>query len=117
MPALAFTPGKKGNLKRMIDYQSYIAQSDFHKFIFLNQARTIATGSDEGMFSLCQCFQDKATIKQNAYNDASQTTVMRVSRAITSTLGGKLRFGNGYLKKAVLIDQPFNVIKPLKNNF
>jgi hypothetical protein len=117
MPGLAFTPGKKGNLKRMIDYQAYVSNNIFRQIVFLDQAQAIAAPSDDTIFSLCQCFRDKANIKQNAYNDATQTTNMRVSRAITGTLGGRIHFGNGYLKKAKFIEQPFSVIKPLRNTF
>jgi hypothetical protein len=104
MPNNAFTPGKKANLRRMIKYQSV-----------LNSKNTTETTE-------CSCFADKKDNFNNNYNDSTQSENTRVSQILSSSLGGRITFGNRYIPyKTTFLGgiegQPGGIPRPLRNKF
>ena len=104
MPNNAFTPGKKANLYRMIQYQSALNNK--------NETET----------KECSCFADKKNIFNNNYNDSLQPENTRISQILTSNLGGRLTFGNKYNPYRTtylggIEGQPGGSPRPLRNKF
>jgi hypothetical protein len=115
-----FTPGSKANLRLFINKayirQYYQAFNTSQTFDNINNADDITQGT------LCGCITPRATSIKQGWNDPSQTENIRISQAITGTLGGKITYGNFY--KPVTLNylggwegQPGGSPRPLRNRF
>ena len=56
----------------------------------------------------CECFQEKLDSNKSSYRDSEEPRNIRISRLVTSPLGGITEFGQGYIEPVVL---------PLRNKF
>ena len=108
-----FTPGNKANMRLLIN-KSYILQQYRP---YLNEYIDYVKED-----IICGCIQQKANNIKQGWNDPSQTENMRISQALSGTLGGNIMFGN--FNKPVAINylggwegQPGGLPKPLRNKF
>lgn len=114
------TPGNKGNLRLFMNkafirqyYQNFNTNQLFEN---INNADDITEGI------LCGCIAPRHNPTKQGWNDPSQTENIRISQAITGTLGGKITYGN--FNKPVSINylggwegQPGGLPRPLRNRF
>ena len=103
-----FTPGNKGN-QRLILNKEYIKQY-YQLFNNINDDL------------LCTCVQNRFNQIKQGWNDPSQTENVRIAQTITSSLGGRITFGNFYNPVALNYlggweGQPGGTRKPLRNKF
>ena len=87
-----FTPGNKGNLRLFIN-KAFIKQ--YYRAFNTNQLFENINNSDditEG--TLCGCIPQQANPIKQGWNDPSQSENIRIAKAITGTLGGKITYGN-----------------------
>lgn len=106
-----FTPGNKGNLRLFIN-QAFIRQYYNH----------FDNGDINTRGGLCGCVQPGANAIKQGWNDPSQSENTRIAQVITSSLGGRITYGNFY--KPVIINylggwqgQPGGTPRPLRNKF
>ena len=112
-----FTPGNKGNLRLLLNQQ--FIQQYYTQF---NTKNTFQKLDNITQKSLCGCPQPQTDKNKNGWNDILQTENIRISHAITGTLGGKITYGNSY--KPVILNylggwdgQPGGSPRPLRNKF
>lgn len=108
-----FTPGNKGNLRLSMN-KAYIKE---YYGNFDTDDTTIADGI------LCQCVPPRANALKQGFNDSSQPNNMRISQILTSSLGGRIAYGN-INNPLLLFDylggregQPGGTPRPLRNKF
>ena len=103
-----FTPGNKGN-QRLILNKEYIKQY-YQLFNNINDDL------------LCTCVQNRFNQIKQGWNDPSQTENVRIAQTISSSLGGRITFGNFYNPVALNYlggweGQPGGTHKPPRNKF
>jgi hypothetical protein len=115
-----FTPGNKGNLKLFMNKQ--FLRQYYQSFITSQTFDDINIGDQISQDYLCNCIQQKANNIKQGWSDPSQTENNRISKAITTTLGGRIMYGNLY--KPVPLNflggwegQPGGSPRPLRNKF
>jgi hypothetical protein len=115
-----FTPGNKGNLKLFMNKQ--FLRQYYQSFITSQTFDDINIGDQISQDYLCNCIQQKANNIKQGWNDPSQTENSRISKSITTTLGGRIMYGNLY--KPVPLNflggwegQPGGSPRPLRNKF
>ena len=113
-----FTPGNKGNNRLFLNKQLIIQYYDLlnsEKQYESNIVKTIIKSS------LCNCLQSQENSHKQDY-DSSQSINSRISQTLTTTLGGKLTYGNknGVINVNYLggyEGQPGGLQPPLRNKF
>jgi hypothetical protein len=104
-------PGNKAHLRRLIEYNSKIA--------YYNLASSFVGGNPD---YFCECFHDKVNRAKQGYNDPTQSNSTRVSQILTTSLGGKITFGNFGTPAQItylggIAGQPGGSPRPLRNKF
>jgi len=113
-----FTPGNKANMRAFLN-KAFIRQ--YYRYFNstqLNENINNGDGITEG--DLCGCIQQRANKVQQGYNQPGLTNNMRISQLITSSLGGRVVFGNPNNRIDELggwEGQPGGSFKPLRNKF
>jgi hypothetical protein len=99
-----FTPGNKGNLRIILNK------------VLLNQ------NYNSTKDILCGCIQQRVNNIKQGWNDPSQPENIRIAQTITSSLGGRIVFGN--FNNPVALNhlgdwegQPGGTRRPLRNKF
>jgi|UniRef100_A0A6C0KM03 hypothetical protein len=115
-----FTPGNKGNLRKFIS-KEYIKQY-YRNFNESQLQQNISNADDITEGNLCNCILPRANPLKQGYNDPSQIENLRIARALTGTLGGRLTFGNFNTPVNLLLlegweGQPGGLQKPPRNRF
>jgi len=115
-----FTPGHKANLRSLIN-KAYLRQY-YYNFNVNQTFENINNADDITQGLLCQCIQQRSNNIKQGWNDPSQTENLRISQALTGSLGGRIMFGN--FNNPVAINylggwegQPGGAPKPLRNKF
>jgi hypothetical protein len=115
-----FTPGNKANLRLFIN-KEFIKQ--YYRSFNTNQLYdNINNGDDITEGTLCGCIPPRANKIMQGYNQPGTTNNMRISQLVTSSLGGRIVFGNN--NQPLELDylggregQPGGSFKPLRNRF
>ena len=107
-----FTPGNKGNLRLSMN-KAFI--KEYYR-TFGTDDNTVANGI------LCGCIPPRANALKQGFNDPSQPDNLRISQILTSSLGGRIMYGN--FNNPVLLNyiggwegQPGGTHRPLRNKF
>ena len=115
-----FTPGNKANLSQYIT-KEYIKQ--YYRAFTTNQVfQNINNGDDISMGNLCGCIQQRANNLKQGYNDPTQVENRRIAQALSSSLGGRITFGNFNIAVNLgLLEgwegQPGGSPRPIRNSF
>jgi len=59
----------------------------------------LVSGGNSDYF--CECFQEKVGFNQSSTRDSQQSSNMRISALMTTPLGGRIVFGQGFVKPVV----------------
>jgi hypothetical protein len=115
-----FTPGNKGNLRKFIN-KEYIKQY-YKNFNESQLQQNISNSDDITDDNLCNCIQPRVNLLKQGYNDPSQIENIRIARALTGTLGGRITFGNFNVAVNLgLLEgwegQPGGLPRPIRNKF
>jgi hypothetical protein len=107
-----FTPGNKGNLRLSMN-RAFLKE---YYGNFSTDDNTISDGILSG------CVPPRANALKQGFNDPSQPNNMRISQILTSSLGGRITYGN--VNTPLLFDslggregQPGGTPRPLRNKF
>ena len=126
MPRVQFIPGRRGNLKTLINNFQLCRQNDAQKQsqsqIQIDSPLNFNFNSSCVLYESCQCLQENWQRIKSGYNDPTQTQSKRITQVITGTLGGKTTFGNFGLPSNVTYlggfeGQPGGSPRPLRNKF
>jgi hypothetical protein len=96
MSGIQFTPGRKGNLSRLLR-KLYYCQSKPITVPFTGTGFTYTLEnpiSNCNIYENCACIQEKVNQIKTGYNDPIQPQNLRVSQLITQSVGGRTTFGN-----------------------
>ena len=126
MPRAQFIPGRRGNLKTLINNFQLCRQNDAQKQlqsqIQIDSPLEFNFNSSCVLYEDCQCLQENWQRIKTGYNDPVQTQSKRITQVITGTLGGKTTFGN--FNRPVTVNnlgswegQPGGSFKPPRNKF
>jgi hypothetical protein len=102
MSRIQFTPGRKGNIRNLIN--------------------NIYLCGKCSLYQNCKCIQERVDQIKTGYNNPEQTQAGRVSQLVTGTLGGRITFGNFGIPATLtylggIEGQPGGSPKPLRNKF
>jgi hypothetical protein len=89
-----FIPGSATNRQRQRQIMNRYSQE-----ITRLQANLVS-GGDSDYF--CECFQEKVDSHKSGYRTSEQSRSMRISDLVTTPLGGRTVFGQGYVEPVVL---------------
>ena len=130
MPRVQFIPGRRGNLKTLINNFQLCRQNDAQKQsqsaseiqIEIDSPLNFNFNSACVLYESCQCLQENWQRIKTGYNDPVQTQSKRITQVITGTLGGKTTFGNfGVPANTTYLGgfegQPGGSPRPLRNKF
>jgi len=115
-----FTPGNKANMRQFMNKQ-FIRQY-YQTFNTSQIYDNINNADDITNDSLCSCIAQRVNLIKQGYNDPLQPENLRISQAITGTLGGRITYGNR--NKPIILNylggwdgQPGGTQKPIRNKF
>jgi len=133
MPRVQFIPGRRGNLKTLINNFQLCRQNDRSRLqsrlqsesqiqIEIDSPLNFNFDSSCVLYESCQCLQENWQRIKSGYNDPTQTQSRRITQVITGTLGGKTTFGNFGVPANVTYlggfeGQPGGSPRPLRNKF
>ena len=130
MPRVQFIPGRRGNLKTLINNFQLCRQNDAQKQlqseseiqIEIDSPLNFNFNSSCVLYEDCQCLQENWQRIKTGYNDPVETQSKRITQVITGTLGGKTTFGNfGVPANTTYLGgfegQPGGSPRPLRNKF
>ena len=132
MPRAQFIPGRRGNVKKLINNFQLCRQNDAQKQLQLQSESEIQIEIDSPLnfnfnsscvlYEDCQCLQENWQRIKTGYNDPVETQSKRFTQVITGTLGGKTTFGNfGVPANTTYLGgfegQPGGSPRPLRNKF
>jgi hypothetical protein len=132
MPRAQFIPGRRGNVKTLINNFQLCRQNDAQKQsqkqseseiqIQIDSPLNFNFNSSCVLYEDCQCLQENWQRIKTGYNDPVQTQSKRFTQVITGTLGGKTTFGNFGVPANVTYlggfeGQPGGSPRPLRNKF
>jgi len=89
-----FIPGSATNRQRQRQIMNRYSQE-----IRRLQANLVSGGNSD---YFCECFQEKVNSHTSSYRNSEQSKSMRISDLITTPLGGRTVFGQGYVVPVVL---------------
>ena len=95
-----FIPGSVTNRQRQREIMNRYNRE------LLRLQSNLVSGGDSDYF--CECFQEKVDSHKSSYRNSEQSRSMRISDLVTTPLGGRTVFGQGYVKPVIL---------PLRNKF
>ena len=126
MPRAQFIPGRRGNVKTLINNFQLCRQNDAQKQlqsqIQIDSPLEFNFNSSCVLYEDCQCLQENWQRIKTGYNDPVETQSKRITQVITGTLGGKTTFGNfGVPANTTYLGgfegQPGGSPRPLRNKF